>query len=84
MDSDIKDIKVRNARVESDKAWETSWARRVLIALGTYIVIGGYLTLLQVEKAWLHALVPPAAYMLSTLTLPFAKALWLKKIYKGT
>ena len=36
---EIKLIKERNARVEGDKAWETSWTRRALIVGLTYIVI---------------------------------------------
>ena len=37
--SDIEQIKQRNARVEADKAWETSLFRKILIAVLTYIVI---------------------------------------------
>ena len=81
---EVESIYRRNARVEADKAWETSRTRRTVIALGTYISIGGYLQLLGIEKAWLHALVPPLAYVLSTLTLPFIKNFWLKAVYKGT
>lgn len=75
-------IEKRNARVEADKAWETSWTRRIIITIGTYVVIGGYLDFLNVENAWLHALVPPVAYILSTLSLPMFKTLWMNKIYK--
>jgi hypothetical protein len=35
----IEEIKKRNERVELDKAWETSWARKFLIAVLTYFVI---------------------------------------------
>ncbi len=75
-------IEQRNTRVEADKAWELSWTRRVVIAFGTYVVIVGYLSLLNVENAWLHAFVPPVAYILSTLSLPVFKSLWLARIYK--
>jgi len=77
----VEDIQVRNARVEANKAWETSWTRRIIIVLGTYLIIGGYLHVLEVENAWLHALVPPLAYIISTLSLPIFKRLWVKKIY---
>ncbi len=76
-----EDIQNRNKRVESDKAWETSLTRRSIITLVTYLVVGFYLNLLKVDYAWLHALVPPAAYVLSTLSLGFVKKIWLKKIY---
>ena len=78
----VEDIHTRNARVEAEKAWETSWTRRFIIALGTYVIVGGYLSFLNVEQAWLHALVPAAAYLLSTLSLPVFKIWWMKQIYK--
>jgi hypothetical protein len=80
--SNLTDIEHRNARVEANKAWETSWTRRLVITVGTYIVAAAYLTALNVEKALLHALVPCGAYLLSTLSLPFIKSFWLKRIYK--
>lgn len=80
---DVNYIHERNARVEADKAWETSWSRRVIIAGGTYIVIGGYLTYLNVKDAWLHAVVPAVAYILSTLTLKILKQIWIKRIYQN-
>ena len=82
MDADIDSIKQRNARVEADKAWEISLTRRAIIVIGTYIAVGLYLTYLEVDRAWLHALVPPMAYMLSTLGLGAVKAVWLKHLYK--
>ncbi|MGH1403565.1 MAG: hypothetical protein ACRBDL_04925 [Alphaproteobacteria bacterium] len=79
MDTDIHE---RNKRVEADKAWETSSTRRIIIAIVTYVVVGFYLDLLKVDYAWLHALVPAMAYMLSTLSLTFVKRIWIKKIYR--
>ena len=73
----------RNARVEVDKAWERSLTRRGLITLATYVVIGGYLSFLGIEGAWLHAVVPAVAYILSTLCLSQIKPLWINKIYKN-
>ena len=32
-------IKERNKRVELDKAWETSWTRKLCICILTYIVV---------------------------------------------
>lgn len=77
-------IEARNARVEADKAWETSLTRRAAIALGTYVIAGAYLTLLGIEGPWLHALVPPGAYLISTLSLPLIRHFWQRHIYKGT
>ncbi len=77
-----EDIHERNRRVEADKAWETSLTRRSIIAVVTYLIVGFYLNLLKVDYAWFHALVPPAAYVLSTLSLGFIKTIWIEKIHK--
>lgn len=78
----VDEFKARNAKVEADKAWETSWTRKVVITIATYVIITAYLALLGVEKFYLHACVPAGGYFLSTLTLPFLKAYWIKTIYK--
>ncbi len=75
-------IIARNERVEADKAWEISLTRRGLIAAVTYLVVGFYLSFLNVEYAWLHALVPPMAYMLSTLSLGIVKSVWIERAYR--
>ena len=80
---DLESIQQRNARVESDKAWETSWTRRFSIASLTYIILVLYLPMLGLEKSYLHATVPVCGYLLSTLTLPVIKKRWLQKIYKA-
>ncbi len=79
---EIREIKERNARVEQDKAWETSWARRLLLSLFTYLAIGIYLQAIAVPNPWLNAIVPALAFMLSTLTLPFFKRIWLGQFRK--
>jgi hypothetical protein len=71
-------IEARNARVESDKAWETSWVRRGLLVVFTYLAVGFYLQAIRVPDAWLNAIIPAVAFLLSTLTLPFFKEQWLK------
>lgn len=40
--NEIEKIKARNARVELDKKWETSWTRRLCICVPTYIVVAIY------------------------------------------
>jgi len=44
--------------VEADKAWETSWTRRGLIAVFTYIVVGIFLTIIHLPNPWVGAIVP--------------------------
>ncbi len=79
---EISLIKERNKRVEKDKVWETSWTRRFLLIAFTYLAIGFYLQAIHINLPWLNAIVPAVAFLLSTLTLPFFKKLWLKHIDK--
>lgn len=78
----IKKIEDRNRRVELDKFWELSYMRRGLIAIFTYIAIGAYLQAIRVPEPWLSAIVPAVAFLLSLLTLPFFKKVWIKYIRK--
>ncbi len=81
--TDLENIHLRNAKVEADKAWETSWTRKFSIAGITYIFLVFYLPVLGLEKSYLHATVPVCGYLLSTLTLPLIKKQWLQRFYKG-
>jgi len=82
VEKELKQIQERNKRVELDKAWETSLARKILILIFTYLAIGIYLWAIHIPKPWLNAIVPAVAFVLSTLTMPFFKKLWANKIYK--
>ena len=79
---EIEKIKIRNSQVESDKAWETSWTRKIILAIFTYIAIGAYLQAINITEPWLNAIVPAVAFLLSTLTMPYFKRLWIQKVYK--
>ena len=74
----IEKLEERNAKVEADKAWETSFTRKFLLVLFTYLAIGLYLHAIGVERPWMNAIVPAVGFMISTLTMPFFKSLWLK------
>lgn len=71
-------IEGRNRRVELDKAWETSYLRRLLLLAFTYISIGLYMWAVGIERPWLNAVVPSLGFLLSTLILPFFKDWWIK------
>ena len=79
---EIESIKQRNLRVEADKAWETGKTRKAVIALMTYFVMVLFFLLIYSPYPWLNAFVPAFAFVLSTLTLPVLKKVWLKRIYK--
>ena len=68
----------RNKEKETDKTWETSFARKVLLVILTYSAVGFYMQAIGVENAWINAVIPSLGFLLSTLTLPFFKNLWLK------
>lgn len=79
----VKKIENRNANVELDKAWETSWTRKILLAIFTYLAIALYLKfVVGLENPWINAIVPAIGFLLSTLTLPYFKTFWSKYIYK--
>ena len=78
LESEIKQIKARNHKVEGDKAWETSWLRRILIIVFTYIFAVLWLTLADTTNPFLGAIVPCAGFLLSTLTIYSVKSVFIK------
>ena len=76
---ELDSLRERNKRVETDKAWEMSWTRRLFIVIGTYLVAGVWLVVIQDTFPWLKAFVPSGGYLLSTLSLPFIKRIWLAR-----
>ncbi len=76
---EIEAIKARNQRVETDKAWETSWCRRIMICLLTYAVVLMYSYLIaQTSSIFLSSLVPVIGFTLSTLSLKYIRKIWEK------
>ncbi len=75
---EIEGIQARNKKVEADKAWETSFTRRFLVALLTYFVVVILFLTMGLPKPFESALIPALAFFLSTLTLGIFKSLWLK------
>ena len=78
----IKSVIERNRRVEADKAWETSRTRKIIIAVFTYIVIVIFFYFAGLPKPFINSIVPALAFVLSTLTLPLFKKIWIKKVYR--
>ncbi|MCH7758851.1 hypothetical protein IID20_00610 [Patescibacteria group bacterium] len=79
---EVEKIKQRNKQVEQDKAWETSYFRRALLVLFTYLAIGVYLQAIDISRPWLNAIVPAVAFLLSTLTMPLFKKWWSNYFFK--
>lgn len=78
LEQDIQDIKERNKRVESEKAWETSWTRALSIAVFTYLIAGVWLVAIHDSAPWLKAFVPSIGFLLSTATLPAIERHWTR------
>ncbi len=79
---EIKKIQERNKRVELDKAWETSWTRKICIMILTYVIVVIYSYLIkQNDNILLSSLVPVIGFALSTLSLKYIRKVWERKIY---
>ena len=80
LEKEIKKIQERNNRVELDKAWETSWTRRIGIMILTYIVgiIYSYV-IKEFDNIFLSSLVPVIGFTLSTLSLKLVRKIWENK-----
>ncbi len=75
----LSEIQERNQRVEANKAWETSLTRRAFISIITYIVALLWLYIIHEQGIWLKAVIPVAGFVLSTLSLPALKKVWVKR-----
>lgn len=74
----IEAIEMRNKRVELDKAWETSWTRKCGIMLLTYAVVVLFFYSAGLGNPFVNAIVPTMGFFLSTLSLGWMKALWVR------
>lgn len=81
LENRVSRLEERNKKVETDKAWETSWIRKGVIAFFTYLAIGLYLYAIHIPDAWQNAIVPTAGFLLSTLSLPIFKNIWKRYMH---
>lgn len=79
---ELEKIKVRNKKVETDKAREWSIVRKILLMIFTYLALGIYMQAININNPRLNAIIPTVWFLLSTLTLPRFKKLRIKHIYK--
>lgn len=77
----IEKIEKRNKSVETDKAWETSWPRRICVMILTYIIVIIYSYLIKkYDNILLSSLVPVIGFTLSTLSIRVVRKFWERKI----
>ncbi|MCF7834984.1 hypothetical protein K9M48_02920 [Candidatus Gracilibacteria bacterium] len=79
---ELEKIKQRNKKVETDKAWEGSITRKILLMIFTYLALGIYMQVVGINSPRLNAIIPTVGFLLSTLTLPRFKKLRTKHIHK--
>ena len=82
LEKEVGEIRERNARVEADKAWETSYFRVFLISGIIYVIAIKVMYFIGTENYFLNALVPAIGYFISVQSLPFIKKWWLKNYGK--
>ena len=70
-------IEQRNKKVELDKSWETSIARKIIIIILTYIVIVLFFIFADLPNPYINSIVPTAAFVISTLSLLYFKKMWI-------
>ena len=81
LEKEINEIKERNKRVELDKAWETSWIRKICICILTYIVVIIYSYVIRnFDNILFSSLVPVIGFTLSTLSLKIVRNMWEKRL----
>lgn len=76
---EVEAIKTRNARVERDKAWETSATRKIAVSAATYTTIPIFFLIIKVDRPFISAIVPTLGFLLSTLSIDILKNWWVKK-----
>ncbi|MFV0485225.1 MAG: hypothetical protein ACK5MU_03320 [Candidatus Saccharimonadales bacterium] len=73
----LEKIEQRNQKVERDKAWETSWVRRISICVLTFLVVLAYNAMVtNFSNIFLNSAVPVIGFLLSTLSLDLIRSIY--------
>lgn len=88
VEKEIQQLQKRNTKVELEKKWETSYTRRLFIALITFFAAFFFLrvsgTVLDQRTLFISALIPAGAFLISTLTLPPLQKIWKKIFHRNS
>lgn len=79
IEKEVKEIEIRNAIVEAEKAWETCPVRVITISLITYTSTAIVFAIIGVKGYLLNALIPTTGFFVSTLSLPPIKKWWIRR-----
>ncbi len=74
VESELTDIRNRNRRVQSDKAWETGRIRLFSITGITYVTMVLVFLVIGSGRPCVDALVPTTGFFLSTLSVSFLRS----------
>lgn len=75
----VEEIRARNQRVESHKAWEQSRTRLLSITAVTYVTMVLVFSVLGSQRPGVDAVVPTTGFFLSTLSLPLVRRIWERR-----
>ncbi len=78
LQQEVEKIKQRNQRVELDKAWETSLARKIILLILTYLVVVIFFLITHLPDPFANAAITSLTFIISSLTIPLFKKWWLK------
>jgi O-antigen/teichoic acid export membrane protein len=79
LEEDVAALKARNARVEADKAWETSWFRILTLTGITYVIAALVMLTVHLSRPWLSALIPAIGFFISVQSIPMLKRWWIQR-----
>jgi hypothetical protein len=74
-------VKRRNNRVEKEHEWNTSFVRGLVIMVCTYVCLGLYMQLVDIDRPWINAIVPTVGFWLSTLSLDKLRPIYLRIMF---
>lgn len=75
--NEIEEIKRRNVRVEIEKAWEISLARKIIVSILTYVVIVLFFIFVDLDRPFTNAIVPTLGFIVSTFSIGVFKNFWI-------
>ncbi|NJL46904.1 MAG: hypothetical protein HC929_04620 [Leptolyngbyaceae cyanobacterium SM2_5_2] len=79
LEAAVEELRDRNRRVEREKGWETSLSRKILLSALTYGITALVFWKIAVPDPLANALIPTTGYVISTLTIPWAREIWVAR-----
>lgn len=76
----VSKIEARNTSVTRDKAWETSYTRKISITWLTYFAVLLFLIAIKNDNPFVNSLIPVGSYIFSTLGLNWIRRIWEDKV----